>query len=58
MKGENHNLNQEIDSFINTFNVIDDVQHDIKKTQDNIEVIFKMINDMRIYFGLVRQKSS
>lgn len=47
LKGDSHNLNQEIDSFINTFGVIDDIEMDVKKTEDNIEVIFKSIHGIR-----------
>jgi len=40
------NLNQDIDNFINTFNIMEDIENNIKTTEQNIDIIFKTINTL------------
>ena len=43
LKGDTNELNQDIDTFINTFSVIDQIEKDVTSTEENIELIFKTI---------------
>ena len=36
LKGDTNELNQDIDTFINTFSVIDQIEKDVANTEENI----------------------
>ena len=46
LKEDSNTLNQDIDAFINTFSTIDEVEKNIEKTEENIEVIYVAIKNL------------
>ena len=39
-------LNHDIDALINTFAVVDQIEKDVRQTEENIDLIFKAINSL------------
>ena len=42
-------LNHDIDALINTFAVVDQIEKDVKQTEENIDLIFKTLNGLSMF---------